>query len=552
MSLVDRNLYVPGPLPTLGPAGFVFADAIFSSRMARTTDELFTADLGTTGRSFATCSAGYQQEWNADSTKFFVVAGDGNHYLLSFNQTTMATARIGNALPFSREPATFDPINPNIIYGVGTAVNHHTIVKVDVSSLPWVTTTLLDLDSITTGLGETYIGALCVCNNKLMVIYGGSSQEYMRYILWWPLPAGSGYKVIDTFALNGMDEFDSKFTMHSAQMDKSGRSVDVVRTVSQAYLNQYNVVAVPSPPTSGTSLTVTSGSGVIFPAVPFKARVYTNGSDPYSNGSEVVTVTAKSGDVFTIVRAQNGTSARTILASDQISVEKAPYNNYFWDTTLNTVAPCRVATGGHEVLGWDARVNQDVLASAYDGLQWILTPSLLDVNANRFDLITPVLTPQQLYIADHSSWNNATAGTRKPVLSAPYKYFNGPLNINPRNAVDWRCWDNEILLIDTVAAGGTVTRFCHHRSQIFPDIGTNAFDFYYTPRANIDCLGRYALFTSNWEKSLGIDTGVANTHRVDVFVVELVAPATGPSLPPIPSTDGRIKFKHGRRPNYSR
>jgi hypothetical protein len=82
----------------------------------------------------------------------------------------------------------------------------------------------------------------------------------------------------------------------------------------------YSTVAVaPAPAASGTSLTVATGQGALFPAAPFNATVWPTGVFPLTTNAEIVRVTAVVGDVLTIVRTQEGTSARTILAGDQIA-----------------------------------------------------------------------------------------------------------------------------------------------------------------------------------------------------------------------------------------
>ncbi len=63
-----------------------------------------------------------------------------------------------------------------------------------------------------------------------------------------------------------------------------------------------------NPLTSGaTTLNVQSGDGVKFPAAPFQATLYTTDAAL----GEIVKITAKSTDAFTIVRAQEGTSAQS-------------------------------------------------------------------------------------------------------------------------------------------------------------------------------------------------------------------------------------------------
>jgi microcystin-dependent protein len=80
------------------------------------------------------------------------------------------------------------------------------------------------------------------------------------------------------------------------------------------------VATAPSPAISGTSLVVTGGEGVLFPAVPFNSVIWPVGVQPSAANAEVVRVTNISTDTFTITRAQESSSARTVLAGDQIAL----------------------------------------------------------------------------------------------------------------------------------------------------------------------------------------------------------------------------------------
>lgn len=81
----------------------------------------------------------------------------------------------------------------------------------------------------------------------------------------------------------------------------------------------YSTVATaPSPATSGTSLVVAAGNGALFPAVPFNVSVWPTGVQPLASNAEICRVTAISTDTLTIVRAQEGTAARTVIVGDQI------------------------------------------------------------------------------------------------------------------------------------------------------------------------------------------------------------------------------------------
>ena len=82
----------------------------------------------------------------------------------------------------------------------------------------------------------------------------------------------------------------------------------------------YSLVATaPSPASSGTSLVVTAAQGALFPAVPFDVTIWPTAVQPISSNAEIATVTAVSTDTLTIVRAQQGTGARTVVVGDQIA-----------------------------------------------------------------------------------------------------------------------------------------------------------------------------------------------------------------------------------------
>lgn len=68
-----------------------------------------------------------------------------------------------------------------------------------------------------------------------------------------------------------------------------------------------------------TALSVTTGNGNLFPTLGAGEYFYATLVDS-SNNIEVVKVTARSGDNFTIVRGQEGTTARSYTAGDRLEV----------------------------------------------------------------------------------------------------------------------------------------------------------------------------------------------------------------------------------------
>jgi hypothetical protein len=79
------------------------------------------------------------------------------------------------------------------------------------------------------------------------------------------------------------------------------------------------VATAPSPASSGASLVVTAADGAKFPAVPFNATIWPASSQPTTANAEIVRVTNISTDTLTITRAQESSSARTVVIGDQIA-----------------------------------------------------------------------------------------------------------------------------------------------------------------------------------------------------------------------------------------
>jgi hypothetical protein len=79
------------------------------------------------------------------------------------------------------------------------------------------------------------------------------------------------------------------------------------------------VATAPSPVNSGTSLIVQSGHGARFPAVPFNMTVFPANAAPDPSNAEIVRVTDITTDTLTILRAQESTSARSVVVGDRVS-----------------------------------------------------------------------------------------------------------------------------------------------------------------------------------------------------------------------------------------
>jgi hypothetical protein len=137
-----------------------------------------------------------------------------------------------------------------------------------------------------------------------------------------------------------------------------------------------------------------------------------------------------------------------------------------------------------------------------------------------------------VYAGDHTSWNNAQPGALVPFVSGFYR--------SSAETAPPRPWDGEIVAVQTDRAGAdaTVWRFAHHR--------TSNDSFWDTPRPNVSLDGRWVLFTSNWDKSLGAEPS-GGSYRQDVFMVELATPSSPARLQN--NRDGRaIRRESSNRP----
>lgn len=96
----------------------------------------------------------------------------------------------------------------------------------------------------------------------------------------------------------------------------------------------------PSPATTGTSITLRAGDGVSMPTPPFYVTATPPGQLTTLGTSEKLLVTAVSGDTLTVVRAQDGTTAKSIAANWIIANAM-----YAQDVTASSIKMDELMTG---------------------------------------------------------------------------------------------------------------------------------------------------------------------------------------------------------------
>jgi hypothetical protein len=460
-AVIDTQPRSKPAINTLSAAGASWTDPVFGTRITRLTDGR-TRPVRTE-RSFKTPSSVHQNSWNASGSMFFVMSTDGTIVPFRFDSATGAATRInptttdegGLTLRFYIEPQ-FSYVNDALIYGSynGAGSTRRTIDQYDFSTGSY--STLIDLDTLVTGLTGTYVGWIGSSAGdveRIATFFGGISQDRHRYALVFDKQNPTVRRMVDTVAstLNGVPtNIPLNFSLHAMAIDRSGRY----------------------------------------------AMLYPTSVDMQAPRSAAPT--------------------------------------YLWDIQAGTFTELPLVSarsGGHDTYGYGVRVNKDCCTSStWDAGQWQLR-SLASPTSTR-DLIAPVLQPKEIYLSDHPSWHNARPDTLVPFVSATYRHG--------ANTTEWRAWDDEVIAIQTDAPTGTgarVWRLAHHRSNVANDLDPTRIGFWYTPRPSVSPDGKWVIFTSNWEKTLGIDPGAdaSNVHRTDVFLLHLRQNAGTETPPPTPT-----------------
>ena len=115
--------------------------------------------------------------------------------------------------------------------------------------------------------------------------------------------------------------------------------------------------------------------------------------------------------------------------------------------------------------------------------------------------------------ADHSSWLNSVTNPNAPILMSRYG----------GSSCYQYAWSGEI---DAAAVDGsnTVWRFAHTHNS-------SSSCYYGQAFAQISNDGRWALFSSPWDGTLGSDTAFGCSSRIDAFIVDLIGPPVITSHP---------------------
>ena len=177
---------------------------------------------------------------------------------------------------------------------------------------------------------------------------------------------------------------------------------------------------------------------------------------------------------------------------------------YVWDLKTLSVTSCANVSSmkceGYGANGYKAHVNGPAVL---DDMETVIRP--LSNLSHITPLYFPIPSPHNWGQVQHFTWSNVNTTDSTPVCGSTYNY-EGDESIDQPYA-------GEIFCIETDGLASTIWRFAHnHATWINPYFNTQ-------PLANISRDGHFFLFTSDWDKQLGL--AADGTPDSAVFIVKL-------------------------------
>ena len=295
------------------------------------------------------------------------------------------------------------------------------------------------------------------------------------------------------------------------------------------FTNNASAALASSITTSSTTITVTTGAGAQFPAISSGNYFYATLTDS-SNNLEIVKVTARASDVMTVVRAQEGTTARAYAAADKIELRVTAAgmnsfpqlgldNTFTGVNTFNTpIAVTSGGTGGTTSTGSGAVVLATsptlvtpalgtptaLVATNATGTATGLTAGGLVANAA---LATPALTNPNFI---GSLLEAATITASAPAATTTYDVLTQTVQHYPTasaNNFTLNIRGNGSTALSSVLSTGQAVTFAL--------LITNGSTAYYPNVVQIDG----TTVTPKWQNGASITSGYTNSTDVYVFTV---------------------------------
>ncbi len=220
----------PDKPPAIGPAGSVFNDPTFGSRILRVTDNKSDPKPG--DRPLMTPSSGEQNSWSKDSTKFYVTTNGGSFLLYDFDPSTMAARQVRTPkLTWGGEPQ-FSFGKANVLYGINRSnavLEQYDTTSGQVTEIN-TPSKCVKLDARETGHAIT----VSADDNRFMTVLG-PQQDKNRFVYIYDRTQGCRWINTETGEIGGewgpkgTISVPDRFPIHNARLAKSGKYVYITR-----------------------------------------------------------------------------------------------------------------------------------------------------------------------------------------------------------------------------------------------------------------------------------------------------------------------------------
>ena len=157
--------------------------------------------------------------------------------------------------------------------------------------------------------------------------------------------------------------------------------------MSVLFTNNATTTLASSINSSATSLTVASGKGALFPIITGSDYTMCTLQNTAGTTTEIVKVTACSGDVFTIVRAQEGTTASAFSSGDKFelrvtagemtnlvggSARGGNTDQVFYENDQTVTSSYTITTGKNAMSAGPITVNTGVTVTVPTDSTWVI------------------------------------------------------------------------------------------------------------------------------------------------------------------------------------
>ena len=158
--------------------------------------------------------------------------------------------------------------------------------------------------------------------------------------------------------------------------------------MSALYSNNAATTLASGITSSATSLTVATGTGAVFPTITSNQDYFLITLQSFSTGnSEIVLVTARTTDTFTIVRAQEGTTAIAFSTSDYVqqrvtageltklvagSARGGYTDQVFFENSKTVNYSYTITSGKNAITVGPITINAGVTVTIPTGSRWVI------------------------------------------------------------------------------------------------------------------------------------------------------------------------------------